>query len=89
VTFPTTWAAMRGEFDAGRTWLTYREAMAVLKAEGYLVTSWDFRRVTKGPGLPRLASRYGHYRYEPEHMEAVRAFASREGLVNRKEATCA
>lgn len=82
-----SFSAMRGYHVANREWLTFSEAMALLANEGYLVTATDFRRETKRPGLPLLVRRYGHYRYTPAHVEAVRAFARRERLVTFSEVT--
>jgi hypothetical protein len=71
---------MRGYHESRRDWLTFGEAMDLLAGEGMVVTAYEFRRETKRVGLP-LVRKYGHYRYTPAHVEAVRAFARREGLV--------
>ena len=79
---PSTFSGLR-RYGQARDWLLFSEAMERLKGEGYLVTPWDFRREVHACGLP-LVKRYGHYHYTDGHLEAVRAYARREGFLNWK-----
>lgn len=62
-----------------RDWMLYSEALRQVQSEGIVITYQEFVRAAKTAGVP--VRRYGFYQYETKHLDAVRAYARREGLV--------
>jgi hypothetical protein len=78
----STWTRMRGDWmDQG---LTRRQVKKLLVDEQIAMGIWEVKPVLKAAGLWPPPKHYGVFAYQPEHIEAVRAYADREGLVARK-----
>ncbi len=78
-----TWwsfSEMRAE-PRGKSWLRRQELIDALRAEGFDIGPFQVRQAVIQSGLPKPEKRYGHFHYTREHMEAVRAYAVREGFV--------
>jgi len=69
VKVPTTWRAIQG-LDADRTWVSYGEIVAAVKAADIDVTDGMIRGVLKRLPRPEV-KRYGMYQYSREHLAAV------------------
>jgi hypothetical protein len=63
--------------------MTRRQLEQLLVEERIAMGIWEVRRVLEAAGLWPPPKAYGHFSYQPEHVEAVRAYADREGLVLR------
>ncbi len=73
---------MRGD-GKPRSWLRWSELWAWVQREFPCLGTYDVRLAVLEAGRPE--KRYGHYRYEQRHMDAVRAYAARMGFM--KETT--
>ena len=76
------WAfsTMRGD-GRPRDWLRWSELLEAVRAE-IPALGWNDVRAALRAG-PQAERRYGHKRYRPEHMEAVRAYAAARGFYRR------
>lgn len=81
----STFTRMRGGWPGCGASL--REVVKRLADGGIVVGSWEIKRICLAAGLWPPPKAYGHFAYQPEHIEAVRAYADREGLILRKETT--
>jgi hypothetical protein len=72
---------MRGDWPAAG--ITRRQLSQLLVDERIAMGMWEVKRVLEAAGLWPPPKAYGHFSYQPEHVEAVRAYADREGLVLR------
>lgn len=77
----TTWTRMRGDWPG--CGITRREFEQLLIHEQIALGIWEVKRVLEDAGLWPPPKAYGHFAYQPEHVEAVRAYADREGLITR------
>jgi hypothetical protein len=68
---------MRGDAEP-REWLRWSELWAWVQAEFPALGTYDVRLAVRQAGRPER--RYGHFRYERRHMDAVRAYAARMGV---------
>lgn len=80
-----TWTGMRGGWP--HDGITRSQFDRLLLEEQIALGMWEVRRILARAGLWPPPKHYGHYSYQPEHIEAVRAYADREGLILRKEVT--
>lgn len=71
----STWRRMRASRQIGGMWLG--QLMRRLAEDGIVVTAWDVKRSCLAAGLWPPPKAYGHYDYQEEHLEAVRADAGR------------
>jgi hypothetical protein len=76
-----TWTRMRGDWPLSG--ITRRQLEQLLIDERIAMGGWEVKRVLQAAGLWPPPKAYGHFSYQPEHVEAVRAYADREGLVLR------
>jgi hypothetical protein len=76
-----TWTRMRGDWPAAG--ITRRQFEQLLVEERIAMGIWEVKRVLQAVGLWPPPKAYGHFSYQEEHVEAVRAYAGREGLVLR------
>lgn len=69
--------------DRDRDWFRMSD---LVDATGGRMTRYEIRDAIKRSGLPMpTVKRYGHWHYTSEHMEAVRAYAARQGFSVTKE----
>jgi hypothetical protein len=69
--------------DRERDWFRMSD---LVDATGGRMTRYEIRHAITRAGLPMpTVKRYGHWHYTAEHMEAVRAYAAREGLIQTTE----
>lgn len=80
-----TWTRMRGDWPG--CGITRRQFEQLLIQERIAMGIWEVKRVLMAAGLWPPPKAYGHFAYQPEHVEAVRAYADREGLISRNGAT--
>lgn len=79
----STWTRMRGDWPAQG--LTRRQVEQLLVEDRIEMGIWEVKPVLKADGLWPPTKHYGHFAHEPQHIEAVRAYADREGLIAGKE----
>lgn len=72
---------MRGDHKP-RSWMRWGELVERCRSERMVLSTNDIRKACRSVGMPE--KRYGHYRFEERHYMAVRAYAEREGLIERE-----
>jgi hypothetical protein len=72
---------MRGDWPLSG--ITRRQLEQLLLDERIALGIGEVKRVLEAAGLWPPPKAYGHFSYQKEHVEAVRAYADREGLVLR------
>lgn len=78
-----TWRSMRRGWPV--TGITRSQFAALLVRQRIALGIHEVKGILQAEGLWPPPKHYGHFAYQFEHVEAVRAYADREGLVAPKE----
>ena len=75
----SSWKRMRGRWPAEG--MRRAEVIDWLTDQRIALGIWEVRPILERAGLWPPPKRYGHFSYQPEHLEAVRAYADGAGLI--------